>query len=85
MMPEQDCRSVGGLTTQIWITSGEQLYVLYCRAKVDDELPGAEFNDSITGVGVRFPGVIVLVIFLAMWIVPVNGELTWQRDSSWLR
>ena len=76
MMPEQDCRSVGGLTTQIWITRGEQLYVLYCRAKVDDELPGAEFNDSITGVGVRFPGVIVLVIFLAMWIVPVNGELT---------
>ena len=51
MMPEQDCRSVGGLTTQIWITRGEQLYVLYCRAKVDDELPGAEFNDSITGVG----------------------------------
>ena len=76
MMPEQDCRSVGGLTTQIWITSGKQLYVLYCRAKVDDELPGAEFNDSITGVGVRFPGVIVLVIFLAMLKVPVNGELT---------
>ena len=76
MMPEQDCRSVGGLTTQIWITSGKQLYVLYCRAKVDDELPGVEFNDSITGVGVRFPGVIVLVIFLAMLILPVNGELT---------
>ena len=49
------------------------------------ELPGVGFNGSITGVGVRFPGVIVLVIFLAMWIVPVNGELTWQRDSSWLR
>ena len=41
------------------------------------ELPGVGFNGSITGVGVRFPGVIVLVIFLAMWwIVPVNGELT---------
>ena len=51
------------------------LYLPYCRAKVDDELPGVEFNGSITGVGVRFPGVIVLVIFLAMWIVPVNGEL----------
>ena len=43
---------------------------------MDVELPGVEFNDSITGVGVRFPGVIVLVIFLAMWIVPVKDELT---------
>ena len=75
-MPEQDYRSVDELMTRIWITSGKQLYVLYCRAKVDDELPGVEFNDSITGVGVRFPGVIVLVLFLAVWIVPVNGELT---------
>ena len=51
---------------------------------MDDELPGVEFNDSITGVGVRFPGVIVLVIFLAMLEVPVNGELTCQWDTSWL-
>ena len=43
---------------------------------MDDELPGVGFNGSITGVGVRFPGVIVLVIFLAMLKVPVNGELT---------
>ena len=42
---------------------------------VDVELLGVGFNGSITGVGVRFPGVIVLVIFLAMRIVPVNGEL----------
>ena len=40
------------------------------------ELPGVEFNGSITGVGVWFPGVIVLVVFLAMLKVPVNGELT---------
>ena len=46
------------------------------QSQVDVELPGVGFNGSITGVGVRFPGVIVLVIFLAMWIVPVNGELT---------
>ena len=43
---------------------------------MDVELPGVEFNDSITGVGVRFPGGIVLGVFLAMWIVPVIGELT---------
>ena len=43
---------------------------------MDVELPGVEFNDSITGVGVRFPGVIVLVIFLAMLKAPANGELT---------
>ena len=52
---------------RIWITSGKPLYVLNYRAKVDVELPGVEFNDSITVVGVQFPGVIVLVIFLAMW------------------
>ena len=46
------------------------------QGQVDVELPGVGFNGLITGVGVRFPGVIVLVIFLAMWIVPVNGELT---------
>ena len=43
---------------------------------MDDELAGVGLNGSITGVGVRFPGVIVLVIFLAMLKVPVNGELT---------
>ena len=43
---------------------------------MDDELPGVGFSGSITGVGVRSPGVIDLVIFLAVWIVPVNGELT---------
>ena len=43
---------------------------------MDVELPGVELNDLITGVGVRFPGVIVLVIFLAMLKVPVNGKLT---------
>ena len=44
---------------------------------MDDELPGVGFSVSITGVGVRFPGVvIVLVVFLAMLKVPVNGELT---------
>ena len=43
---------------------------------MDDELPGVGFNGPIAGVGVRFPGVIVLVIFLAMLKVPVNGELT---------
>ena len=43
---------------------------------MDVGLPGVGFNGSITGVGVRFPGVIVLVIFLAMLKVPVNGELT---------
>ena len=42
---------------------------------MDVELPGVEFNDSITGVGVWFPGVIVLVIFLATLTLPVNGEL----------
>ena len=40
------------------------------------ELPGVGFNGSITGVGVRFPGVIVLEVFLAMLILPLNGELT---------
>ena len=40
------------------------------------ELPGVGFNGSITGVGVRFPGVIAWMIFLAMLKVPVNGELT---------
>ena len=44
--------------------------------QVDVELPGVEFNGWITGVGVQFRGVIVLVIFLAMWMLPVNGELT---------
>ena len=73
-VPEQDCRSVGDDT--IWITSGKQLYVLYGRAKVDVELPGVEFNGSITGVGVRFPGVIVWVVFLAILALLVNGELT---------
>ena len=43
---------------------------------VDVELPGVGFNGSITGVGVWFPGVIVLERCLAIWIVPVNGELT---------
>ena len=43
---------------------------------VDVELPGVGFNGSITAVGVRFPGVIVLVILLAMLKVPVSGELT---------
>ena len=43
---------------------------------MDVELPGVGFDGLITGVGVRFPVVIVLVIFLAMWIVPVKGELT---------
>ena len=43
---------------------------------IDVELPGIEFNGLITGVGVWFPGVIVLVIFLAMWMLPANGELT---------
>ena len=33
-MPEQDYRSVDELMTRTWITSGKQLYVLYCRAKV---------------------------------------------------
>ena len=43
---------------------------------MDVELPGVGFNGLITGVGVRFPGVTVLEIFLAISIVPVNGELT---------
>ena len=45
------------------------------QSQVDVELPGVGFSGLITGVGVRFPGVIVLVIFLAMLKVPVNGEL----------
>ena len=74
-MPEQDCRSVDELTTQISIqVVSSECMVLQNR--VDVEFPGVGFNGSITGVGVRFPRVIVLVIFLAMWIVPVNGELT---------
>ena len=40
------------------------------------ELPEVGFNGSITGVGVWFPRVIVLVLFLAMRMLPVNGELT---------
>ena len=52
-MPEQECRWIGDM--RIWITSGMQLYVLYCRAKVDDELPGVEFNDSITAFGSPVP------------------------------
>ena len=51
---------------------------------MDVELPGVGLSGSITGVGVRFPGVIVVMIFLAMLKVPVNGELTWQWNSSWL-
>ena len=38
------------------------------------ELPGVGFNGSITGVGVWFPGVIVLVVFLVRLILPGNGE-----------
>ena len=73
-MPEQECR--GSLIgTRIWIQMvSSECMVLQNR--VDVEFPGVGFNGSITGVGVRFPRVIVLVIFLAMWIVPVNGELT---------
>ena len=60
---------------RIWIhVVSSDCIVLQNRVGV--ELPGVGFNGPITGVGVRFPGVIVLVISLAMWIVPVNGELT---------
>ena len=45
------------------------------QSQVDVELPGVGFNGSITEVEVRFPGVIVLVVFLVTWILPVNGEL----------
>ena len=46
------------------------------QSQVDVELPGVGFSGSITGVGVRFPGVIVLGVFLAMLMSLVNGELT---------
>ena len=44
--------------------------------RMDVELPGVGFNGSITGVGVRFPGVIVLAVCLAMLMLPVHGQLT---------
>ena len=74
-MPEQDYRSVDELMTRIWIqVVSSECIVLQNR--VDVELPGVGFNGSITEVGVRFPGVIILVVFLAMLMVPVNGKLT---------
>ena len=76
-MPEQDYRSAedhwSALGFGIQVVSSECMVL---QSQVDVELPGVGFNGLITGVGVRFPGVIVLVIFLAILIVLVNGELT---------
>ena len=76
-MPEQDYRSAedhrSALGFGIQVVSSEYIVL---QSQVNVELPGVGFSGLITGVGVRFPGVIVLVIFLAILIVPVNGELT---------
>ena len=54
--------------TRVWIQVVSSDCIVL-QNQVDAELPGVEFNGSITGVGVRFPGVvIVLVIFLAMFV-----------------
>ena len=78
-VPEQDCRSVKDQRSTrgfgLQVVSSCITIVLQSQG-VDVELPGVGFNGSFTGVGVRFPGVIGLMVFLAMSIVPVDGELT---------
>ena len=70
----QECQgSLIGTRICIQVVSSECMVL---QNQVDVELPGVGFSGLITGVGVRFPGVIVLVVFLAMLKVPVDGELT---------
>ena len=53
----QECR--GSLIgTRIWVQMVSSEYMVL-QNRVDVELTGVGFNGSITGVGVRFPGVIV--------------------------
>ena len=62
-MPEQDYRSAedhwSALGFGIQVVSSEYIVL---QSQVNVELPGVGFSGLITGVEVRFPGVIVLEI-----------------------